>query len=222
MRIDTVAPPEGACMAFVELESLGKALGLAADAVGKLGDSIAHLISLGNQGFNAVQAGRTRERLKDIDARLVQLNNVANVTVVNSIQEYIKIWETNKKRGIVIGQLDESDRSDWFGRPRDEWDMSIVESWKNIYGNVNTAILDVTDLLADLREERSDFILEESYNTLYSILRNRVSVLEGLGRNPPVTPSEIERLRALAGRYDRLRKKLASTIRTISEYLRRS
>jgi hypothetical protein len=92
--------PSGHAASLLGLEDLGKALGAAADAVGKLGDSIAHLISLGNQGFNAVQAERTRERLKDIDARLVQLNKVANVRIVNTMQEYINIWNSDKQYGI--------------------------------------------------------------------------------------------------------------------------
>ena len=43
---------------LVDLSSLGKALGDAADAIGKLGDSIAHLTSLGVQGWTLLRHAR--------------------------------------------------------------------------------------------------------------------------------------------------------------------
>jgi hypothetical protein len=49
-----------AAMSLVDLSSLGKALREAADAIGELGDNIAHLASLGRQGWDAVSARATQ------------------------------------------------------------------------------------------------------------------------------------------------------------------
>jgi hypothetical protein len=54
--------PWGA-VSLVDLKGLGDAIDAAADALGKLGDGVAHLIALGDKRFNILSARSTRKTL---------------------------------------------------------------------------------------------------------------------------------------------------------------
>jgi hypothetical protein len=80
-RLTTLAGPK----------ALADVIGSSADAISKLGDSIAHISSLSMAGYDEMSARRTRQRLIDIEAKLVNVHRVANAAVMSGIEGYIRM-----------------------------------------------------------------------------------------------------------------------------------
>jgi hypothetical protein len=140
----------GAGVSLVDLSMLGKALGDAADAVGKLGDSFAHLVSLGQQGWDAASARATRNRLRDISARLTILSQQQNVRVIVSLDEYIR----EAQNGLSTNLLQ--------------------TAWSQLLSHLTDTLRDVKALLGDLEQERSDLVTQTVYQDLIETLGSRV------------------------------------------------
>jgi hypothetical protein len=185
-----------AAMSLVDLSALGKALGDAADAIGKLGDSVAHLASLGQQGWDAVSARTTRNRLRDISARLTILSQYQNVRVIENLDEYIR-----------EAQLAPSP-------------YLLQSSWSHLLKGLVSTLGDVKALLGDLEKERSDLVTQSVYQDLIETLGNRASLLDRLLDSPaPTSPQEIQSLQVASANYKTLRENLLKAIQAINTYI---
>jgi hypothetical protein len=71
------------------IKDLGSVVVAAAEALGKLADSIAHMISLGDKGYSIINARRVRNKLKDIDVRLNMMARTRQSIAVLGIRDYI-------------------------------------------------------------------------------------------------------------------------------------
>jgi hypothetical protein len=191
-----------AAMSLVDLSSLGKALREAADAIGELGDNIAHLASLGRQGWDAVSARATQERLRDISARLTFLSEYKNVRVIASLDEYIHEWESETKSGTAA--LTESAAS------------TLKNAWSTLIAHVKATLMQVQALLGDL-------VTQSVYQDLINTLGGRSSLLESLSNSPaPTTPAEIDALQVVSVNYKALRDNLLKAIQAINAYIHAS
>jgi hypothetical protein len=198
-----------AAMSLVDLSSLGKALREAADAIGELGDNIAHLASLGRQGWDAVSARATQERLRDISARLTFLSEYKNVRVIASLDEYIHKWESETNSGTAA--LTESAAS------------TLKNAWSTLIARVKATLMQVQALLGGLERERSDLVTQSVYQDLIKTLGGRSSLLESLSNSSaPTTPAEIDALRVVSVNYKALRDNLLKAIQAINAYIRAS
>jgi hypothetical protein len=198
-----------AAMSLVDLSSLGKALREAADAIGELGDNIAHLASLGRPGWAAVSARATQERLRDISARLTFLSEYKNVRVIASLDEYIHEWESKTKSGTAA--LTESAAS------------TLKNAWSTLIAHVKATLMQVQALLGDLERERSDLVTQRVYRELIKTLGGRSSLLESLSNSSaPTTPAEIDALRVVSVNYKALRDNLLKAIQAINAYIHAS
>jgi hypothetical protein len=186
--------------ALVDIENLGKALGDAADAVGKLGDSIAHLVTLGANGWNAVSASRTRDRLTDISARLSILVG-GQIGTLKNIDEYIDTYCTASRCESSLGGAGQG-------------------QWFNIHFAVEELTGDISDLLEELERERSGLVTQDVYQDLISTLHARVRALKELDNTaPPSRPDEVRALRAVSARYSVLVANLRDAIRALNAYI---
>jgi hypothetical protein len=195
-----------AAMSLVDLSSLGKALGEAADAIGKLGDNIAHLASLGVQGWDAASARATKERLLDISARLTFLREYKNVLVIASLDDYIDEWKRATNTGAAA--LTETAAS------------TLKVAWSRLIAHVKATLMRVQELLGDLERERSDLVTQSVYQDLIKTLGERSSVLEPLSNSSaPNTPAEIDALRVVSANYKALGDNLLKAIQAINAYI---
>jgi hypothetical protein len=80
----------------------------------------------------------------------------------------------------------------------------------------------IQELLDDIKAERSDFVLEQTYGQIISTLHSRVEIIKGLiALPPPTSPDEINALKEVLAQYDRLRKSASAASKAFSEYLKR-
>jgi hypothetical protein len=195
-----------AAISLADLASLGKALGEAADAIGKLGDNIAHLVSLGVQGWDAAAARGTKEVLRDISARLAFQRAGHNARVIEDLDSYIHEWESGTNSGAAA--LTESEAS------------KLKDAWSRLIAHVKAALLWVRALLRDLQRERSGLVTQSVYQDLLQTLGDRSSLLERLSNSAaPTTPAEIDALRGVLVNYTALRVNLHKAIQAINTYI---
>lgn len=187
----------GASVSLVDLSNLGKALGAAAEAVGKLGDSVAHLASLGEQGWNTVSARRTRDRLRDISARLTILSAQQNARVIQSLDEYIQ----EAKDGLSTNLLQ--------------------TAWSQLVSRLNETLSNVQALLKDLEIERSDLVTQNVYRDLVETLAARAGLLDKLSKSSaPTSTDEIQSLQTASLNYKVFRENLGKAIEALNIYIR--
>ena len=186
----------GAAVSLVDLSTLGKALGDAADAIGKLGDSVAHLASLGQQGWDAASARTTRNRLRDISARLTILSVQQHERVIESLDEYIR----EAQNGLSANLLQ--------------------SAWSQVLSRLTATLSDVKALLGDLEKERSDLVTQSVYQDLIETLGSRASLLDRLSKSSaPMSPEEIQSLQVASANYKTLRENLRGAIQAINTYI---
>jgi HEAT repeats/PBS lyase HEAT-like repeat len=184
---------------LANLLDFGKMLGVTADAIAKLGDSIAHLVKLGVRGWDDVAARRTRAKLIAISAQLSVMGGRGNASVVESLRTYIAAHE---------------------GRDHLE-DFTKEQLWDKLLSRIRAALPEVKSLFAELAENRSDLVTQDIYHDLISALNDRAMILEKLSTSsPPTSAAEIDALRDAAERYDALRHNLHSTINGLHWYIR--
>ncbi len=71
------------------LTALADAFGKVAESIGKLGDSFAHLVRLGTQGYDAIAARRAYNELIDLRVNLQRLIGSSNALLTFTIDGYI-------------------------------------------------------------------------------------------------------------------------------------
>ena len=186
----------GAALSLIDISNLGKALGDAADAIGKLGDNVGHLVSLGRQDWDAVSARATRNRLRDISARLTTLNQLQNVRVIETLDEYIQEAQN--------------------GSPENLLQMA----WSQLLLSFTATLSDVRSLLSDLEKERSDLVTNDVYQDLIATLGSRASLLDRLSNtSAPTSPDAIKRLQVVSTNYKALKVNLSKAIQAVNTYI---
>lgn len=187
---------EGASISLVDLSTLGRALGDAAEAIGKLGDSVARLVSLGKQGWDAASARSTRNRLRDISAQLTILSQQQNVRVIESLDEYIREAQNGLSPNL------------------------LQAAWSKLLLHLATTLNKVQELLDNLTNERSDLVTQTVYQDLIETLGSRVTFLDKLvSSSAPTSPEEIQRLQVASVNYKTLRENLRKAIQAINIYI---
>jgi hypothetical protein len=178
---------------IVDLSQLANVVRELANAVGRLGDSIAHVIKLGSGGVGVLSANRTRERLKDIDARL---------TIYSHGQAVRFNYLCSALAATGEFPLDHND-------------------WRQVVDQVKEAGHNVEKLLSELQRERSDFVLEEAFGVLISTLTTRLELFDKLSSSPvPRTNEDIAALRESLAEWRRLRHELRKATRHLSIYVK--
>ena len=168
-----------------------EAVEAAGDAIISLTDGIKHLIATGTDGYDYVAAKRERNRLKDLSARSTNLISLKQTLVVQTIDEYLA--KPNPSNA----------------------------DWDNIKFGVQSVIIDVKLLLSDVRDERSDFVLEDAYGKLGNTLQQRSVVLDRISALPkPTTPEELEQLKQMNLQYKRLIAAFQDAVKQLNEYIK--
>ena len=166
-------------------------LGAAGDAIIKITDGIRHLVVTGASGYNYIAAERVRKRLMRMSAVATNLAFFTQEEVVRSIDEYL---ESSKPS---------------------------MEDWWVIRESIHLVLGEVGALLQDVREERSEFVLETAYRKVFGALAERVSLLQRLSVvPPPTTEQEREALREINTEYKRLLKLFIEAIDQLNAYLK--
>jgi hypothetical protein len=157
------------------LTELVKAIGAAGDAMTKLVAGFTSVAVAGNDAYNHVAAARERDQLVEISRQTALLIGSQNAMVVASIDEYLQSARHTQRE------------------------------WINVVENIDATLSKVSDLLADVRQNRSDFVLEPAFEELTSALMGRVSLLTRLrSLSAPSTPEELQLLGQASEKYKRL------------------
>jgi hypothetical protein len=173
------------------LREAAEAVGAASDAIEGLTDGIKHLVNTGAADYNYEAAKRERARLISLSARGRMMAQVSQRRVVESIDSYTRLKHPT---------------------PAD---------WEKVRGDVIKALKGVSALLEDVKQERSDFVLEKAYNTLSYTLSARERLLEKLSSlDPPTTPEERQALQELNDNYKRLLKNFHKAIDQLNLYIK--
>ena len=190
------------CVALAETNALKRinlfkdaveAIGAAGDAIENLTNSIAHLIKTGSEGYDYVAAKREYNRLKGLSARSTNLINLKQEAVVKSIDEYLATDSPSNY----------------------EWD-SLIQGIQGVVGDVRL-------LLDDVKEERSDFVLQDAYIKMGSSLQSRTMILNKISSLPkPNSEEELEQLRKLNDEYKRLIASFKEAIKQLNTYIKQS
>jgi hypothetical protein len=190
--VPTLAPAQIPLVGRLEvLKDVGDAVGAAGDAISKLTDGIAHLVSTANSGWAYVSASNVKSRLNDISARATSLAAIKNVRVVESIDEYLK-------------------------HPH-----PTIPDWDAVNERFAGVIIEVKGLLDNLKSERSDFIREDAYAKLVQTLASRSSLLDKLRTlPPPETSEERKALRLINDKYKVLILNFQAAVRELNAYLK--
>jgi hypothetical protein len=111
------------------------------EAISKFGDSIAHLVTLGAQGYDAAAARKAHADLIELRVNLEKLVSGANLPPIGSINEYVERHRRTAK-------------------PQ-EWESRLL--WRAVVEKVENATVRVNALLEEVSKIRNDFVLEDAY-----------------------------------------------------------
>lgn len=182
---------------LVLYKEIADVLGAAGDAIIKITDGIRHLVVTGATGYSHIAAQRERKRLVEISAVATDLRLTHQGALVRSIDEYL---ESSLPKKV-------------------SW--RTKRGWYTVSRGISLVLGQVRALLDDVREERSEFVLETAYEKLLEALAGRVSLLERLeGVPPPTTEQEREALREINNEYKRLLKAFGEVIQQLNVYLK--
>lgn len=166
-------------------------IGACGNAIASITDGIKHLVETGATGYDYIAARREHKRLRDLSAYATNLMATSQVPVIRSIDEYLARPNPNEL----------------------EW------------GAIRAGIAGVTEgvqhILEDVRKERSDFVLEETYLTIIETLHGRISLFDKILMLPqPKTEQEREALEVINTEYKRLLKEFRKAIQQLNLYLK--
>jgi hypothetical protein len=168
----------------------------AAEAVGAASEAIEGLtdsmrrVNSGKVDYSYDAAKRERDRLISLSARGRVVAQRSQRRVVERIDDYSRLKSPSP------------------------------EDWEKVRGDVIKALQGVSALLEDVKQERSDFVLEKAYNTLTYSLSARERLLEKLSTlDPPSTPEERQALRELNNKYKRLLQNFHKAIDELNRYI---
>jgi hypothetical protein len=170
-----------------------EAVGAAGDAIINITDSIAHLVKTGKGGYDVIAASREYDRLLDLSAKSTNLVNLKQVVVVKSIEDYLALEDPTNHQ------------------------------WNSVKEGVQSVINGVKLLLTNVKEERSDFVLEEAYSRMGITLQSRALILKKISALPkPETKEELEQLKKLNKEYKRLITSFSEAIKQLNKYIKAS
>ena len=173
------------------LKEAAVAVGAASDAVEGLTDGIKRLVNSGAADYSYDAAHRERARLISLSARGRSVAVQQQARVVESLEAYSRLKNPTPAH------------------------------WEKVKVDVTKALKEVSALLEDVKQERSDFVLEKAYNTLNYTLSARGRLLEKLSTlNPPTTEEERQALRELNANYKRLLKNFHAAINQLNIYIK--
>jgi hypothetical protein len=156
------------------LKDLVDAIGAAGDAISKLTDGVAHLVTTGQHGYDFVDARVERQRLIDISAQSDILISRNQEPAVQALDAYLL-----KK------------------------DPTAAD-WDDVLQHLRTTLQKTRDLLVALETDRSDFVLQPAFAELESALSEKTSIFERLAILPPPSDvQERKLLREASKRYKR-------------------
>jgi hypothetical protein len=192
--------------AVFRLAELGKALGDAAEAVGKLADSIAKIVGLGSTAWDHVSVRRTRSRLIALSAGISQVRQSQTV-VISSLEDYISARRGDLRSGNVT--LSRGARAEY------------ESAWKYLTDRIGSILLDVKSLLKSVEDERSDFVLSDEYNELIQLFGQRIDLLSKLRAIPaPLNKNDIDSLDIVTKNYEKLHLNLRVALKNVNNYIK--
>lgn len=188
----------------IDLHQLGKMVGEIAEAIGKLGDSIAHIVTLGSRVWDAGQARALQARLSKM-TRLLRGAWVYNGRAADSVETYIDSWERITENGLR--------------KPSASAQRGLGGLWKQALECLQAALEEGYGGLALLQQEKSDFAFAEEFHDLFETLSARAGLLQELVvAEPSHTPEDVAQLRSLIAQYRRLRSNLDKCIDALNRY----
>jgi hypothetical protein len=97
------------------------------------------------------------------------------------------------------------------------------KDWENVQSVISHILIDVRNLLWDVKAERSDFVLEDAYGKLEEILGVRASLLSRLIYLPqPNTAQERKALQRINSEYKILQERLKEAVVQMNTYLKQA
>jgi len=161
------------------------------DAIAKITDGIKHAVETGVAGYDYVAARREHKRLRDLSAGATYLSRTWQALTVADIDEYL-------------------------AKPK-----PTEADWGTIRVVIVNIATGVQGILGDVRRERSDFVLEETYSKITETLHGRILLLDELLRIPqPKTKKEKEALKMINTEYKRLLNEFQKAIQQLNLYLK--
>ena len=185
---------------LVELSKLAAALRAAAEFLGKFGDSVAHVIQLGDHAITIVHARRTEKRLKDIYISLLSYRTF-QMHIIRHLGEYVEV---------LRGQS-----------PDQEYLLSKLDvSWEVIISGIKAAMRNVEALIYYLEGERSNFILEHAFRDILVSLNERDNLFDHILSIPaPRSTEDLAALEAIHSEWNRLLDELTRATEELARYI---
>jgi hypothetical protein len=178
------------------ISSLGDLLNKLAQGLSKFGDSIAHLTKLGKQGYDTIAAAKAHSELTAIRSGLGILAGASNIRIIQSLNEYV---EAAKELG---------------------FDAEL--NWKEVIKIVKESTDRVDRVLSQVNQIRSDFVNDDAFPTIQSVLYGRALILEKLSKiPPPVHEKELAALTKAASEYEHLMKATQKASSQLAAYIKK-
>ncbi|MGF6633498.1 hypothetical protein [Paraburkholderia sp. MM6662-R1] len=181
-------------------KDLVDAVGAAGDAISKVTDGVAHMISTGVKGYDAARA------------------RIVYAKLLKASAQYEDLMAFQTPMTLDLRNLAES-AEHGAGERLDE--KKLADRWNLVAADASQILLQVSELLDEIRRDRSDFVLEPAYAKIRQLLSARVSLLEQLvSMGPPTSPEEATLVRNVEIRYDMLIYELALARDGMNTYLK--
>lgn len=166
-------------------------IGACGNAIASITDGIKHLVETGAAGYDYIAAWREHKRLRDLSAYATNLIGTSQVSMIRSIDEYLATPNPT------------------------EFD------WDAIRHGIANVMVGVQHILEDVRKERSDFVLEETYLKIIETLHGRIALFDKILMIPqPKTQQEREALEMINTEYKRLLNEFRKAIQQLNLYLK--
>ena len=150
------------------LNDAAEALGTVAESFEKVVDSISHAVQTGDTAINVLQLRRTKQQLITVYKTGAFLR-LTNVGIIEDLKRFAK----------------DNERVDRF-------------RWEELKEAIRVALSTGTEIIGDLKQMDSDFVIDDSYSLLLASLYTRSSIIEDiLGLEAPDSEEEWEALREL-------------------------
>jgi hypothetical protein len=181
---------------------LAKVIENAGEAMAKIANGFRRLSFYNTAEYNPSAAERNLEQLKAIrneeTKRLIILSGQAQDLVA-------------RQMAAIVGVIDEYLT----------WENPTPDMWKQVQKNVDSVLAQVGHLLEDVRNEKSEFVLEPSYLELSKSLHARGVVLGRLSQLPmPSSPEEKTALYEINQKYKVLIVNTQAAIEEMNAYLK--
>lgn len=95
------------------------------------------------------------------------------------------------------------------------------KNWEAVTMRMEEVLREVNELLAVVKEERSDFVLEQTYFDMVSTLQSRDATLQRLIKlPPPTTKAELAELKKVDDQYQKLVNNLHKAVKELNAYIK--